>query len=91
MFCCYPINLQKHSDQEHSDQDSDQKYMSKFIGAEAQSRRSVLTLSYPIDHGIVTNWDDMEEVSRTETAKVNMKVGMYQADKVLIIIIHLFQ
>jgi actin-related protein len=29
---------------------------------EAQSKRGVLTLKYPIEHGIVTNWDDMEKI-----------------------------
>lgn len=29
---------------------------------EAQAKRGVLTLRYPIDHGIVTNWDDMERI-----------------------------
>ena len=29
---------------------------------EAQSKRGILTLKYPIDHGIVTNWDDMEKI-----------------------------
>ena len=33
-----------------------------YIGDEAQTRRGVLTLKYPIEHGIVTNWDDMEKV-----------------------------
>lgn len=33
-----------------------------FIGEEAQKMRGVLNLKYPIEHGIVTNWDDMEKI-----------------------------
>jgi len=33
-----------------------------FIGDEAQAKRGILTLKYPIEHGIVTNWDDMEKI-----------------------------
>merc|ERR1712167_417803 len=32
------------------------------IGDEAQKMRGVLNLNYPIESGIVTNWDDMEKV-----------------------------
>jgi actin beta/gamma 1 len=29
---------------------------------EAQAKRGILTLKYPIEHGIVSNWDDMEKI-----------------------------
>ncbi|KAJ6251304.1 actin-2 [Anaeramoeba flamelloides] len=33
-----------------------------IVGKEAQAKREYLSLKYPIEHGIVTNWTDMEKV-----------------------------
>eukprot|EP01084_Bolivina_argentea_P297501 512542_1 len=37
-----------------------QKYF--LVGDEAQSKRGILALKYPIEHGIITGWDDMEKI-----------------------------
>lgn len=33
-----------------------------YVGDEAQAKRGILTIKYPVDHGIVSNWDDMEKI-----------------------------
>jgi len=33
-----------------------------FVGPEAQSKRGILILKYPIEHGVITNWNHMEKV-----------------------------
>ena len=33
-----------------------------FIGQRAQELRGLLKIKYPLEHGIVTDWDDMERI-----------------------------
>lgn len=33
-----------------------------YVGDDAQNKRGVLTLRYPIEHGIINDWDDMERI-----------------------------
>ncbi|KAF8377172.1 hypothetical protein HHK36_030545 [Tetracentron sinense] len=40
----------------------DNGVMDACVGDEAQCKRGILTLKYPIEHGIVKSWDDMEKI-----------------------------
>lgn len=33
-----------------------------FIGRRAQDLRGLLKIKYPMEHGVVTDWDDMERI-----------------------------
>lgn len=33
-----------------------------FIGAKAEEHRGLMTLKYPMEHGIVTDWNEMERI-----------------------------
>jgi actin-related protein len=38
------------------------EHKDSFIGEEAQLKRGVLNMTYPMEHGKVLNWDDMEKI-----------------------------
>ena len=33
-----------------------------YVGDEAQTKRGILSLNYPVEHGIINNWEDMEKI-----------------------------
>lgn len=33
-----------------------------FVGPKAEEHRGLLSISYPMEHGIVTDWNDMERI-----------------------------
>ncbi|XP_019367203.1 PREDICTED: actin-85C-like [Gavialis gangeticus] len=33
-----------------------------YVGKEAQAKRGILSFKYPMEHGIVTSWDDMQKI-----------------------------
>jgi actin-related protein len=37
-------------------------YKEYFIGEDAVRKRAVLKLNYPMEHGVINNWDDMEKI-----------------------------
>merc|ERR1712232_1230260 len=54
-----------------------------FVGEEAQQKRGILRLKYPLENGIVQNWDDMEKVwQHTFDNELRLNVGdEYEADE----------
>ena len=51
-----------------------------FIGQRAQELRGLLKIRYPLEHGIVTDWDDMERIWQyvytDELKTLSEEVGM---------------
>ena len=41
-----------------------------YVGHDAMDRQSVMDFRYPIEEGIITNWDDMERVRSRSSNKI---------------------
>ena len=51
-----------------------------YVGQEAQAKRGILALKYPIEHGIVGDWDAMEKIwSHTYNNELRVKSQEHNA------------
>ena len=51
-----------------------------YVGQEAQAKRGILELKYPIEHGIVGDWDAMEKIwSHTYNNELRVKSQEHNA------------
>ena len=52
------------SDDDAYDPSSGGRYKDKYVCREAEARRGVLALSYPLEHGVVHDWESVEQIWR---------------------------
>lgn len=45
-----------------------------FVGPKAEDHRGLLSIRYPMEHGIVTDWNDMERIWTHIYSKVSHKL-----------------
>jgi len=49
-----------------------------FVGSQADEKRGILKLTYPIEHGVVTDWEDMEKIwEHTYTNELRVEPDKY--------------
>ena len=58
------VGRPRHCEEEEGEEEEKEEACKEeyFVGDKAQEKRTALTITYPIEHGVVTNWDDMEKV-----------------------------
>lgn len=62
-----------------------------FVGPKAEEHRGLLSIRYPMEHGIVTDWNDMEHIwgyiySKVSLFLMNRQINVSQKTKIIIII-----
>jgi len=50
--------------QKPKDQDQNLETKNHYVGKDAWNMRAILNIKYPIEHGVITNWDAMEKLWR---------------------------
>lgn len=48
-----------------------------FVGPKAEEHRGLLSIRYPMEHGIVTDWNDMEHIWGYIYSKVSTCVDLF--------------
>ena len=49
-------------------------FLLRFVGSKADEHRGALILNYPIEHGVVKNWADMEKIWTHIYSKDNLNI-----------------
>ena len=47
----------------------------RFVGLKAEEHRGAMLLNYPMEHGIIKNWADMERLWQHVYARENLNVA----------------
>eukprot|EP01134_Creolimax_fragrantissima_P001247 CFRG1247T1 len=63
--CVFPAIVGRVKHRRHLQTDIIANIKDKYVGTNAQTKRGILALSYPIEHGVITSWDDMQLIWET--------------------------
>ena len=47
---------------QHQANSNDSSYRQYYVGSDAQAKRELLSLRYPIEKGEITDWDSMQKI-----------------------------